>query len=433
MLVVKRTLIALIFLLSVPIYAATFDQLAANKSSDFQVVDCRNSNYFNGWPEAGETRGGHFPDAINFDSDWLSTLRPPHLGTLLESHRIDLHKATYLYCAADKAKLLKQQLNKLGNEQVTILTDDVTSYSGTLSALTNFQQLVPVEWLNQLIEGKVVTNAPQKSFAVVEVAWGPPTKYLVSHIPSALYLNTNTIESEPWWNRVDASQLRSVLKELGIGYDTTVILYGRDNTAAARAANILMYAGVDDVRLLNGGWASWVNAGLTTEPFLNRATPVDFGRPIPSHPQYIIDVPQARAIIADQANQSLVSIRSWPEYIGETSGYRYIEPKGRIAGSKWGHAGSDAYHLDDFRNPDQTMISANIMTQFWQDWAINKDQNVAFYCGTGWRASEVFFYAYVMGWQQISVFDGGWFEWSSDENNAILTGDIPHAEKAPRD
>jgi rhodanese-related sulfurtransferase len=36
-----------------------------------------------------------------------------------------------------------------------------------------------------------------------------------------------------------------------------------------------------------------------------------------------------------------------------------------------------------------------------------------FYCGTGWRASLAFFYAWLMGWEQIAVFDGGWFEWSS--------------------
>ncbi len=37
---------------------------------------------------------------------------------------------------------------------------------------------------------------------------------------------------------------------------------------------------------------------------------------------------------------------------------------------------------------------------------------VAFYCGTGWRASETFFYAYLMDWPNVSVYDGGWFEWS---------------------
>jgi thiosulfate/3-mercaptopyruvate sulfurtransferase len=45
---------------------------------------------------------------------------------------------------------------------------------------------------------------------------------------------------------------------------------------------------------------------------------------------------------------------------------------------------------------------------------------IAFYCGTGWRASLAFFYAWLMGWQRISVYDGGWLEWSSDPANPVI-------------
>ncbi|KLV08922.1 thiosulfate sulfurtransferase [Photobacterium aquae] len=407
--------------------AATFDQLVADKQPDRQIIDCRSSNYYNGWPEAGQHKGGHIPGAINFDSDWLSTLRPQVVRSELESRGIDFKQRTTLYCSTTKAAALKSQLNALGKYDVEVITQPVEQYPDKLAALENYQQLVPASWLHQLIEGQSVSHAPAKGFKVVEVAWGPPAKYLASHIPTALYLNTNNIESEPWWNHVDNDQLGELLRELGISHDTTVILYGRDNTAAARAANIMMYAGVEDVRLLNGGWKSWINAGYPTQALLNSTEPVDFGRPIPAHPEYIIDIQGAKEILADQDNQSLVSIRSWAEYIGETSGYKYIDPKGRISGSKWGHAGSDAYSLEDFRNPDDTMISEDLITKFWKDWNIHKNQNVSFYCGTGWRASEVFFYAHVMGWKHISVFDGGWFEWSGDPANPVEHGEIPNA------
>ncbi|MGF1698775.1 sulfurtransferase [Photobacterium makurazakiensis] len=413
----------LLYLFSPQLLAITFDQLAEFQTTH-QIIDCRSSNNYNGWPEGEATRGGHYPGAINFDADWLSTLRPPKLQALLDSHAIDINKPTYLYCDNDKAKRVKQQFAQLGNDNVTIIAEPITHYSGELVALKNYQQLVPAAWIQQLLQGEQVVHPPAKGFKVIEVAWGPPAKYLISHIPSALYLNTNDIESEPWWNRVSDQQITEVIKNLGIRYDTTVILYGRDNTAAARAASIMMYAGVEDVRLLNGGWKSWVNEGFRTQPMRNRATPVEFGRPIPSNPDFIIDVPEAKDILADQQNQSLVSIRSWPEYLGETSGYKYIDPKGRITGSKWGHGGSDPYHLEDFRNPDDTMISPDIITRFWQDWGIEKDHNVSFYCGTGWRASEVFFYAYVMGWEHISVFDGGWYEWSGNPENPFEIGDV---------
>ena len=55
---------------------------------------------------------------------------------------------------------------------------------------------------------------------------------------------------------------------------------------------------------------------------------------------------------------------------------------------------------------------------------------VAFYRGTGWRASETWFYAYVMVWDRIAVYDGGWFERSQDPiSNPIEVGE-PEDEAA---
>lgn len=62
------------------------------------------------------------------------------------------------------------------------------------------------------------------------------------------------MESEPLWNKVSDEQLKAMLAKHGIRHDTTVILYGRDVYAAARVAQIMLYAGVKDVRLLDGGW-----------------------------------------------------------------------------------------------------------------------------------------------------------------------------------
>ena len=59
----------------------------------------------------------------------------------------------------------------------------------------------------------------------------------------------------------------------------------------------------------------------------------------------------------------------------------------------------------------------------WRAWGITSGKRVVFYCGTGWRASEAFFYAYAMGWDRISVYDGGWSEWSADPANPLEIGD----------
>ena len=136
---------------------------------------------------------------------------------------------------------------------------------------------------------KSVLHPPAKGFKVVEVAWGPPTKYLAAHIPSALYLNTNMIESEPWWNRVDDQQTGSKPSKAWVS-PTIPLSSSMAATTPPQPVllSLMMYAGVDDVRLLNGGWQSWVNAGLSTQPLAQprqarRVWPHDSGKSAVHH------------------------------------------------------------------------------------------------------------------------------------------------------
>jgi thiosulfate/3-mercaptopyruvate sulfurtransferase len=184
-----------------------------------------------------------------------------------------------------------------------------------------------------------------------------------------------------------------------------------------------MYAGVEDVRLLDGGFEAWLSAGYETESEGHQPTPGQaFGTQIPARPAYIIDLADAKALLADP-NGVLVSVRSWPEFTGETSGYSEIEARGRIAGAVWGQGGSDPYHMQPYRNIDHTMCNYHDIEANWRDAGITPDKRIAFYCGTGWRASETFFYAYLLGWSNIAVYDGGWLEWSQDASNPTERGE----------
>ncbi|TAE33766.1 MAG: hypothetical protein EAZ92_00355, partial [Candidatus Kapaibacterium sp.] len=55
---------------------------------------------------------------------------------------------------------------------------------------------------------------------------------------------------------------------------------------------------------------------------------------------------------------------------------------------------------------------------------IHPDLHLAFYCGTGWRASLAFFFAWLMGWERIAVFDGGWLEWSQGGSQGTRAADV---------
>lgn len=270
-------------------------------------------------------------------------------------------------------------------------------------------------------------EAPDGDFGVFHVNYGVPEEYERGHIPGAVHLDTNSLESAADWNRRSPEELEVALNRLGITRDTTVIVYGLDTAAdpaeqkpgrkagqiaATRAAAILLYCGVSDVRLLDGGLNAWLAAGYPTETKTRtREASAGFGSPLPAHPDFFIDFDEAVDLIADP-NGVLVSIRSQPENRGKTSGYNYIEELGDIPGAVWTNCGSDAYHMQHYRNVDNTMRDFNEVARVWSEVGITPEKKVAFYCGTGWRASETFFCAYLMEWPSVSVYDGGWFEWS---------------------
>jgi len=408
------------------------------------IVDVRPLPAYNGWRTNGEARGGHIPGAVAFPSAWLSSVDAVEVERLLHSKDIVPSREVVLYGdVAEDVLAVRTRLTDLGHAGVQIYEGGWPEWSADdtlpVERLPNYDKLVHTEWLRQVLEGGRPEAAPAGPFLLFHVNFGVPEEYEEGHIPGALYLDTNRLESRDDWNRRSPEELEQALCSLGITSDTTIVLYGRDTEgeanekwpgrragqiAASRAAMILRYSGVDDVRLLDGGYDRWVQAGYPLETVVREPTPVSsFGVQIPLRPEVIVDIDEAKQILADREHAALVSVRTWNEHIGKVSGYNYIEPAGRIAGDIWGNCGSDAYHMQHYRNVDNTMRAYPEIASIWEEVGITADKRVAFYCGTGWRASEAWFYAYLMGWDQAAVYDGGWFEWSKDPvNNPIETG-----------
>ena len=291
------------------------------------------------------------------------------------------------------------------------------------SDLPRWRQLVQAHWLSDLISGETVTAAPTGGWRLFEVGEGPWRETQEPVIPGAAWLDVQRFESGPLWNLVPDRLLLQRLATLGIRHDTTVILVGRKRVANARVAHLLLYAGVSDVRLLDGGTQSWVQAGLPlshTPPTTPEPLP-GFGLNAPACPQYLLDTEQVRALL-QRPDTTIASIRTWAEFTGRTSGYDYITERGDIAGARWGHAGADGdvNDMGAFHTPSGLMLGAAEITALWHSQGITPDRHTAFYCGTGWRASLAFFYAWLMGWGHIAVYDGGWLEWSHDPANPTI-------------
>ena len=404
------------------------------------IVDVRPVDAWNGWRLRGEARGGHLPGARSLPRAWSEWLEWTEVVRAKGLRRED-PLVLYGY-DPDEAETVAERFRREGFRLVEIYDGFVDEWSADetlpLERLPRHEQLVPPSWLADRLAG--VGGRP----IVCHAHYRNRADYEKGHIPGALSLDTVSLESPETWNRRSAGEVRGALLGLGITARTTVVLYGRhsfpDNRdpfpgsaagqlAAFRCAFLMLWAGVEDVRVLNGGLRAWTDAGYAITPEEEEPHPApDFGVPIPARPDLAVDTPEAKQILA-APDANLVSVRSWPEYVGEVSGYNYIEKTGRIPGSVFGNCGSDAYHMEEYRNLDHTTRQYDEIEAVWRSAGITPDRRNAFYCGTGWRGAEAFFHAWLMGWPRVAVYDGGWFEWSADPRNPIETG-VPGDEPA---
>ena len=280
--------------------------------------------------------------------------------------------------------------------------------------IDKIQVYVEPNWVKSVIDG----NQPQSSnYVILEASWGEPSSdYKKSHIQGALHINTDLIEEPKYWNIRTPEEIEQVMKDFGISKNTTVIIYGVPSPAA-RVAITLLWAGVDEVHILDGGLKSWINAGYKTSNNTEKASPIeDIGVIVPAHPEYIISFPEEIIEKQKDANFKLVSIRSWDEFIGKISGYSYIERKGEPKGAVWGR---DEF---DYIDTNGKVISIEEAQKIWSEWSVSKENEISFYCGTGWRASIPFLIAYQNGWTNISLYDGGWYVWQMNSKLPIQLG-----------
>lgn len=297
-----------------------------------------------------------------------------------------------------------------------------SSRAAANSVVSAKKVFVTPEWVNSVMNNQ---QEESKNFVIAEVSWGgldeSPT-YKKGHLPGAIHVDTSSIEDEPLWNLKSPEEVKQSLLDHGITRDTTVILYGQD-IGAARVAFAYLWAGVENVKVLNGGLQAWKKAGYDTEQTIRHPRAVsEFRTTVPAHPEYVASLNEVREKLEKDENFRLVSIRSEEEFKGITSGYSYIPKAGEPKGAVWGKAGRDANSLEDYTNPDGTYIDFQQKQEMWRDLGLKAGQELSFYCGTGWRASIPWLIMYEAGYRNISIYDGGWMEWQLHDSLSVQLG-----------
>ncbi len=254
---------------------------------------------------------------------------------------------------------------------------------------TNGNILVETNWLKNHVDDSEIRIIDVRSYS----------KYLESHIPNAVHLDIETLrtKSNGITQVISQDRLNEVLIELGITKDTIIVLYGDSGGLnVAWAFWVLEYYGRDNIRILNGQFNKWIIEGLPTSqqiltfPSSNYAS-LDIKSELIVTKEWIVDNLNNSEII-------LVDVRSSAEY-----------SEGHIPGAvnnEWTNSLTGVY-VKVWKNEQQ-------LKRLFESKGITKDKLVVVYCRTGVRASHSYFTLRLLGYPQLTLYDGSWEEWGSD-------------------
>ncbi len=309
----------------------------------------------------------------------------------------------------------------------------------------NYHGLVSVSWLKGLLEyQKSGCQTPRPAtygnerFVILETSWATledASDYRRGHIPGAIHFNTDELENgSPRWRLRDVPELQRAIGRAGITSNTTVIVYSSRLIAAARVWWVLKYSGVTDVRLMDGGFDAWVGAGYPVEKEVRLPQGVEFAAPVASHLLATTDHVRERL---HSSGVWLLDVRSVEEFSGRSSGYSYLEAKGRIPSAVHVGDGDDGALL--YKQRDGRLRPPTEILAHWQRQGIlpakedgRFEREVIFYCGGGWRSSVAFFHAWLLGFENIRNYSDGWSGWSTEYHAApAATGRPPGWTQQP--
>lgn len=442
--------------------ASKEDILSRLDDADFVTVDTRTDQEFIGWTLYGEERGGHLPGAVQLPYEWYynsdkTVLSYSELKEMFESRGITDDKEVVGYCTAGIRSGFLYFLGRLmGYEQVANYDASIWDWAAAdeadypMEKLEEYQTLVYPAWVKALIDYHAsgsTSAAPadysydrDHKYLIFETQWGSfddmnqgwaDASYLEGHIPGAIHSNSDTYENGyPRWFMLPDDELKVAVGSMGITADTTVVVYSSSPIFATRLWWILKYAGVTDVRLLNGGYDAWADAGYDVETTINEAVSATFeGTPLPA----LVATTDYVETVYNSADTILADVRTYEEFIGETSGYSYVVNKGRISGATFAYNADnpDREYLDD----DGTVRSFTEVRTLWEGLGIEStvddsqfDKELIFYCGSGYRSSLAFLYAYLMGYDNVRNYSDGWEGWSTtyvEDSSYVADPDIP--------
>lgn len=268
--------------------------------------------------------------------------------------------------------------------------------------------LLSTDWLAQ--------NSGLEELVIVDIRTSG--EYQAGHIPNAINIPFEvpfsawiTMRDDLLLELPDEDDLFDVIGSNGIDKHSLVLVvtsgaaqppYPLAN--ATRVADTLIYAGVKDVSILEGGFAKWVAEGKATTTEVPAITPVDFGNNVEK--KMFVSIDYVKELVdSEPDNRSvLIDARDAEVYNGSVT-EPWTDKAGHIPTAK-------SLPTPWIWNEDGTYRSVEELDQLVLSVVGDKDKEIVVYCGVGGYASTWWFVlTEVLDYKHVKIFDGSAQEW----------------------
>jgi thiosulfate/3-mercaptopyruvate sulfurtransferase len=267
----------------------------------------------------------------------------------------------------------------------------------------------------------VLRNVSAPRLVLLDVRWrlggpSPAELYASGHLPGAVSVDLDRDLAAPVGDGrrgrhplPEPGALQEALRRWGIDEESSVVAYDdADGSSAARAWWLLRWAGLRDVRVLDGGIAAWTAAGL----------PLTTNMPAPE-PTNVVVRPGAMPVLDATGVAELVArggvlldARVEPRYRGEVEP---VDPvAGHIPGARSAPTSGNVDASGRFLSPKQ-------LRERFAGLGVEPGQAVAAYCGSGVAAAQEVLALHLAG-VPAALYAGSWSQWVADPSRPIETG-----------
>lgn len=239
--------------------------------------------------------------------------------------------------------------------------------------------------------------------------------YSAGHLPGAFFLDLGGDLSGPVGAHggrhplPDMFGFAETLRAHGVGDESEVVAYDDSGGMfAARLWWLLRYAGLERVRVLDGGFSAWTAAGLPlTQEVVN---PEPLALTLRLRPEMLADMTEVRDRLGD-GRTKLLDARAPERFRGE------VEPLDKKAGHIPGALNKPyTENLEGglFKSPGQ-------LRERFAD--VTGGGDIILYCGSGVSAAHNALALAEAGIGGAKLYAGSWSDWSSYDENPVETFD----------